>query len=113
GADEKATARVAGRVARKLAHEIGVDHPSGSGFLRRWDYLAAWFSPGTPDGEAASTAHDSQAPIRRIPPLLPQGQSEHRQASQPGYLRHARSGEEARTGGAVLQASLGDLPRAG
>src|SRR5215470_1118878 len=53
-----------------------------------------------------SNGHDPQALVRRIPPLLAQGQPQDRQAPQPRHLRLARRGEEARARGAVLQAPL-------
>src|SRR5690349_17744554 len=54
-----------------------------------------------------TNAHDSQAALRRVPSLLAEDRSAHRQAAQPRDVLYARSGREARARSAVLQASLG------
>src|SRR5262245_38881105 len=51
------------------------------------------------------TRHDPPPARRPLSALLAQARSAHRQASQPGHLRHARGGREARARGAVLQAA--------
>src|SRR5262249_51000020 len=50
--------------------------------------------------------HDPQTEIRRVPSLLPQGEPQHRQASQPRDLPHSRRRRKTRTRRPVFQTPL-------
>src|SRR5207248_131161 len=48
--------------------------------------------------------HDPQAQVGRVPAVLAEGGPQDGQAAQPGHVRHARRGREARARRAVFQA---------
>ena len=78
-------------------------------------------SPSWPSGRAADhhraglrvprwqgATSDPQAQVGEVPPVFPPEEPEDGQAPQPGHLRDARGGRQARAGDPVLQAALSD-----
>jgi len=64
---------------------------------------------GAPRGRGVAKEgrkHDSQTQERAVSPVLDEEESEDRKTPQPGHVRLAPGGGEARAGGSVLQEAL-------